>query len=131
LFPTKWKQCCDNVIRKIANGVISTIEGTGVAGYTGDDGPATSATFVALKGLDVNDKNNIYIADCGNSVIRKIDAASEKITTVAGTGTAGYTGDGGIATAAQHSYPLGVTLESNGNLYIADSENSLIRMVFK
>ena len=121
----------NKVIRKIADGVITTIAGTGVAGYTGDNGPATSATFVALKGLDLDGENNIYIADSGNNVIRRIDAVTGKITTVAGTGTAGYSGDGGIATAAQLSSPLGVVLDSQGNLYIADSQNSVIRIVFK
>jgi trimeric autotransporter adhesin len=121
----------NKVIRKIANGVITTIAGTGIAGYGGDDGPATSATFVAIKGIDIDDENNIYIADSGNNVIRRIDAATGKITTVAGTGTAGYTGDGGMATTAQLSSPLGVALDSHGNLYIADSQNSVIRIVFK
>jgi len=64
-------------------------------------------------------------------VIRRIDAATGNIATIAGTGTAGYTGDGGMATRAQLSSPLGVVLDSHGNLYIADSQNSVIRIVFK
>jgi len=121
----------NNVIRKIANGIITTIAGTGIAGYGGDNGPATSATFVAVKGIDIDDENNIYMADSGNHVIRKVDATTGKIATIAGTGTAGYTGDGGMATRAQLSSPLGVVLDSHGNLYIADSQNSVIRIVFK
>lgn len=81
----------NRVIRKISVGNITTIAGTGSEGYSGDDGPALSATFVSLKGLAV-DESNIYVADGSNNVVRMIHASTGKIFTVAGNGTAGYSG---------------------------------------
>ncbi len=121
----------NNVIRKISAGVISTIAGTGSEGYSGDNGPAIAATFLSVKGLAVDAENNIYIADSGNNVIRMISISTGEVSTVAGNGAAGYSGDGGNATEAELSNPLGVALDSNGNIYIADSQNSVIRVVSK
>src|SRR5688572_3260061 len=121
----------NNVVRKINNGIITTMAGTGEEGYTGDNGLATLATFLAIKGLGTDDVNNIYVADSGNNVVRMLDVTTGKITTEAGNGTAGYAGDGGSATAARLSSPLGVALDSEGNIYIADSQNSVIRVVFR
>jgi len=102
--------------------------GTGVGGYTGDNGPATSAELNTPFGVAVDSHENIYIADMNNSVIRKVSPAGT-ITTVAGTGTAGYSGDGDAATTAKLNYPHGVTVDTAGNIYIADTNNNRIRKV--
>ncbi|HEX5171185.1 MAG TPA: hypothetical protein VFW11_18540 [Cyclobacteriaceae bacterium] len=120
----------NNVIRKISNGTISTFAGTGAEGYSGDGGPAKSATFLAIKGIAVDNDNNVFVADAGNNVIRKI-ASTGIITTYVGNGSAGYSGDGGPATAAQLNNPWGVAVDGDGNLYIADSNNSAVRYVAK
>ena len=119
----------NNVIRKISNGVITTIAGTGAIGYSGDDGPALNATFLTIRGLAIDSHNNIFIADASANVIRMIESATGKIHTVAGNGEAGYAGDSGPATEAMLSNPLGIALGSNDNLYIADTNNAAIRMV--
>ena len=121
----------NNVIRKIKNGIITTIAGTGVKGYSGDGANALVATFYSLSGIAVDAAGNVYVADTGNNVIRKIDTASGVISTVAGNGVVGYTGDGGAATSAKLSGPLGVAVDSNGNIFIADTGNSAIRVVSK
>ncbi len=121
----------NHVIRKISAGIISTVAGNGSIGYTGDGGPALSAAFSGVRGLAVDGSGNLYIADSGNNAIRLITAATGTITTLAGTGVAGYDGDGGPATAAKLSSPLGIAVDSNGNVYVADSQNSAIRVVWK
>ena len=121
----------NDVIRKVtaATGIITTYAGTGTAGYTGDGGAATSARLRAPQGLVRASNGDLYIADTGNNVVRKVTAATGVITTYAGTGTAGFLGDGGAATAARLSGPQDVTLTSAGDLYIADSGNNRIRRV--
>jgi sugar lactone lactonase YvrE len=118
-------------IRKvtIATGVISTVAGTGVAGYSGENGPATSARIYNPHGMAVDSAGNFYFGDYYNSRVRKVTAATGLITTVAGSGTYGSLGDGGLATAAQLSYPTAVAVDAAGNLYIADSNNHRIRKV--
>jgi hypothetical protein len=114
-------------IRKVdASGTITTVAGTGTAGYSGDGGPATNAQFDRPYSLDMDGSGNLFIADILNHRIRKVDA-SGTITTVAGTGTAGYSGDGGPATDAQLNVPAGVVVDWIGNLFIADSDNHRIR----
>ena len=116
------------VIRKIdASGIISTIAGNGTAGFSGDGGAATSAEINSPQGLCVDNAGNVYFADATNYRVRKIDA-SGIITTVAGTGTFGYTGDGAAATHAALNGVADVAVGPTGNLYIADG-NSAIRMV--
>src|SRR5690348_4977302 len=88
-------------------GIISTTSGTGVAGYSGDNGPATSAQLATPAGVAVDGQGNVYLADDGANVVRKI-LPSGDITTVAGTGTAGYSGDGGAATSAKLNQPTDV-----------------------
>ncbi|MEU0936726.1 hypothetical protein [Embleya sp. NPDC005971] len=116
-------------VRKVdPSGVVTTVAGTGMAGDGGDGGPATAASLNEPRGLAVDDAGNLYIADSKNHRIRRVDP-SGVVTTVAGTGTAGYGGDGGPATSARLSYPFGVALDRAGNLYIADSNNHRIRAV--
>jgi sugar lactone lactonase YvrE len=175
----------DNRIRKVSGGVISTVAGTGVGGFSGEGGPATAARVYSPLGLAidgsgnlffadyynnrirkvavgsgiittvagsgataavdnvvatasglnsptavaVDSSGNLYIADYQNHRIRKVAAGSNTITTVAGNGTAGVGGDGGLATAAQLNYPQGIAVDSAGNLYIGDTNNHRIRKV--
>ncbi len=117
------------VVRKVAaNGIITTVAGTGANGFSGDGGPAASAQLTWPQGVAMDVSGNLYIADSGNNAIRKV-AADGTITTVAGTGTLGYSGDGGAATSAQLNWPQGVAVDAGGNLYIADTYNQVIRKV--
>ncbi|MFT4111200.1 choice-of-anchor D domain-containing protein [Silvibacterium sp.] len=110
-------------------GIISTIAGTGGFGYTGDGGAATSATINGPEGVVLDNANNLYFSDDGNHAVRRIDAATGVITTVAGNGQEGFSGDGGAATSAELNYPVGLGMDSAGNLYIADHQNFRIRRV--
>ena len=116
-------------IRKVASstGTITTVAGNGQYGYTGDGGAAASAKLGGPTGVAIDVAGNLYIADSNNNVVRKVTAGTGIITTVAGTGTAGYTGDGGPATGAKLYRPFGVAVDTLGNLYIADSYNMVIR----
>ncbi len=118
-------------IRKVvlSTGIITTVAGSGASGSGGDGGLATSAGLNAPEGVVVASNGDIYIADTGNNKIRKVTALTGIITTYAGTGTAGYTGDGGLAALAKLNQPRGVELASNGDLYIADSGNNAVRKV--
>ncbi len=115
-------------VRKIVNGTINTVAGNGNTGYTGDGGQATAATFASPAGLAVDSAGDIYISDYGNNVVRKVSVTGV-ISTVAGNGSPGYSGDGGQAISAQLTGPLGLALDAAGNLYIADSGNHVIRIV--
>ncbi len=119
----------NNVVREIgsANGIVSTVAGTGAQGGTGDLGPATAATLNQPQGVSIDSAGNLYIPDTGNQRIRRVDAATGVITTIAGNGTQGYQGDGGLATAAELNSPLAVAFDAAGNLYIADSGNNVVR----
>jgi hypothetical protein len=109
---------------------IATVAGTpGSAGYFGDGGSAISAQLNSPQGVRVDAAGDIYIADFKNQAIRKVNAANGVISTVAGSGTAGYTGDGGAASKAQLNAPATVQVDENANLYIADSQNSVIRKI--
>jgi sugar lactone lactonase YvrE len=119
----------NNRIRKVAaNGTISTVAGNGTLGYSGDGGPATSAQLWSPDGVAVDVAGNLYIADGNNNRIRKV-ATNGMISTVAGNGSLGYSGDGGPATSAQMDFPWGLAVDSVGNLYIADGNNNRIRKV--
>ncbi len=111
-----------------AAGVISTVAGSGIAGFLGDGGSATSSRLYGPSNVAVDSANNIYIADTLNNRIRMVTATGV-ITTIAGIGTSGFSGDGGPATSAQLNGPSGIGLDSAGNLYIADETNNRIRMV--
>ena len=120
----------NNRIRKVdASGTISTVAGTGegsFGGYSGDGGPAVQAQLHGPRGVAVDGAGNVFIADRDNYRIRKVDSAGV-ITTVAGTGVRGYSGDGGPASQAQLSNPEGVAVDGADNLFIADSGNDRIR----
>jgi len=119
----------NNRIRKVAtNGIITTVAGNGTYGYSGDGGAATNAEFHSPVRLAVDATGNLFVADDWNSRIRKVDT-NGIITTVAGNGTADYAGDGGAATNAKLNVPTGVAVDSVGNVFIADYDNSRIREV--
>jgi hypothetical protein len=109
-------------------GVIRTVAGNGTAGFSGDGGPATSAKLNSPWGLAIDSAGNLYVADGGNNRIREITPAGI-IATIAGNGTAGFSGDGGPATSAQLFRPDGVAVDTAGNLYIADTANARVRKV--
>ena len=116
-------------IRKIATtGLIGTYAGTGIAGYTGDKGPAASAKIYFPIGMTLDAAGDLVFADYGNNVVRKIDLTGT-ITTIAGDGVAGYSGDGGPATQASMNGPIGLVYDSAGNLYISDRNNNVVRQV--
>jgi uncharacterized protein (TIGR03437 family) len=116
-------------IRKVSTGgIITTVAGSGTAGFSGDGGLATAAQMSSPTGVLADASGNLFIADTGNQRIRKV-SASGIITTVAGSGTAGFSGDGGLATAAQLSIPSGVAVDAAGNVFIADTGNRRIREV--
>ena len=118
-------------IRRIdaATNIIDTVAGCGVEGYSGDGGAAVHAQLASPHGSALDRHGNIYIADLKNDRIRKVDASTGIITTVAGNGEHGYSGDGGPATQAMLASPIAVTCNADGDLYIADHRNSRIRKV--
>ncbi len=119
----------NNRIRKVdLSGTITTVAGTGTGGYSGDGGLATQAKINRPYDTVVDESGNLYIADYSNYRVRKVDP-NGVITTVAGTGTSGYSGDGGPATSAKLYYPTGLALDEAGNLYITDSINARVRKV--
>ena len=113
-------------VRKVSNGVITTIAGNGTSAFGGDNGPAIGAQLSAPHGVTVDAAGNLYIADWGQRV-RKV--SNGIITTIAGNGTQGFSGDGGPATSAELNYPNAIAIDSAGNLYIADESNNRIRRV--
>ncbi|MDP2644743.1 MAG: SMP-30/gluconolactonase/LRE family protein [Desulfobacterales bacterium] len=110
-------------------GLMSTVAGTGSSGSSGDGGPATAARLDAPEAVFADAANNIFIADTNNHKIRKVTAATGIISTVAGTGAAGSSGDGGLATAAKLNRPRAVFADAAGNLFIADASNNKVRVV--
>ena len=116
-------------IRVVTGTTITTLAGTGTPGGLGDGGPAGSAQLFSPRGLSLNAAGDLYIADTSNNRIRRIDHTNLTIMTVAGNGTAGYTGDTGAATAATLKGPRDVFIDPSGNLYIADTDNNVIRRV--
>ncbi len=111
------------------SGIIETFAGTGDAGFSGDNGPATAAELSAPSSVAVDAQFNVFVADTANQRVRRIDGRSSIITTVAGNGTAGSGGDGGPAVAAMLNTPQSIALDASGDLIIADTGNGLIRRV--
>lgn len=119
----------NHVVRKVStSGIITTIAGNNTAAYNGDGGPATAAALNNPVGIALDTAGNIYIADDHNNAVRKVDAAGI-MTTFAGNHTAGYSGDGGPASAAAINDPIGVGVDKSGNVYIADAGNNSVRKV--
>jgi len=115
-------------VRKVTPaGTISTVAGNGIEGFSGDGGPATAAELYE-GGVTVDSAGNLFIADTYNGRIRKVTPAGT-ISTVAGSGTLGFSGDGGLATSAELHWPQGVAVDGSGNLYIADNADACIRKV--
>jgi hypothetical protein len=119
----------NHIFKVDTTGNLTIVAGNGSRGYSGDGGPATSAALNGPEGVFVDASGNIFIADTDNSVIREVTASNGNIATVAGNGNAGYSGDGGPATSAQLYDPYGVFVDSAENIYIADTDNCLIREV--
>ena len=118
-----------SVVRKVNTlGIISTVAGTGILGYTGNGGPATSARFRGMRGIAVDTFGNMYIADAENNVVRKVNTAGI-VSTVAGNDTAGYSGDYTPAINARLDSPYSVAVDLIGNLFITDYKNNVIRKV--
>lgn len=118
-----------NIVSRVdLKGMMTDIAGSGESGYGGDGGPATQAKLKMPAGLGFDKAGNLYIADRENHRIRKVDSKGI-ITTVAGNGTAGFSGDGGPATKASLNLPSGVVVDDKGNLYIADRSNDRVRIV--
>lgn len=120
-----------NRIRRVdaGTGIITTVAGTGLGSFSGDGGPATLAAFYDIDAVAVDPQGDIFIVDTGNRRIRKVDGATGIVTTVAGNGSSGFSGDGGLATSASLSSPEAVAVDSQGNLFIADTSNARIRRV--
>ncbi len=117
-------------IRRVApDGTISTIAGTGQTGYSGDGGPAMQATFNLPHELRFDAKGDLYIVDMLNHVVRKIDMKTRTISTFAGTGQPGYSGDGGPANRAQLKNPHSIQFNPEGDLFICDIGNHVIRRI--
>lgn len=117
-------------IRKITpDGFVTSIVGNGRYGYSGDGGPALFAEIGTPFGMAFDAAGNLVFADCYNNVVRRVDAATGTIRTVAGTGAKGFSGDGGPATLASLHCPSGVSFDSSGNLYVVDAANNRLRVV--
>src|SRR5439155_14250827 len=108
------------------SGAISTLAGTGVAGFSGDNGPATSAQLSNPRGIGLDGAGDVIVADTSNNRIRRITPGGT-ITTIAGTGTEGDSGDGGPALAADINFPRSVTFLSDGSFVFADAHNARVR----
>lgn len=108
------------------SGALTQIAGTGSSGYSGDGGPATAATFKFITGIAADKRCNLYIADFETSTVRRIDSSTGIVTTIAGDGNRGFSGDSGVATQTMLSAPSGVAIDQIGNVFIADGGNRRI-----
>jgi len=127
LYLTEWLNHWVRIVRP--DGTTRIFAGMGVAGLAGDGGPAERARLFLPRGLAIDADDNVYVADTGNELIRRIDGETGVISTFAGQELAGFTGDGGPAINAQFSSPRGLDFDPDGNLYIADTLNHRIRRI--
>ena len=118
----------NNRVRRVTGGIITTVVGNGIAGFFGDGGAATNAEISSPTGLAFDTAGNLYIADGGNNRVRRVSPLGI-ITTVAGTGTRGYTGDGALAVDAELYQPIDVAVDPTGNVYFSDMGNDVVRRV--
>jgi sugar lactone lactonase YvrE len=128
LFITDWG---NSRIREVvaATGNIQTIAGNGTGGFAGDGFAATSGELYYPNGVAVDLTGNVYIGDAGNNRVRRVDAVTQKLSTIAGNGGAGFSGDGAAAISAQLNAPLGVAVDLSGNVLVADYYNNRIRRI--
>jgi sugar lactone lactonase YvrE len=120
----------NHVVRKVTPaGIITTVAGNGVQGFAGDNGPAIAAELDSPAGLALDSAGDLFIADSHNQRVREVAAATGIISTIAGTGVAGFSGDGGVATAAQLDLPTALAFDAAGNLYFADTGNHRVRRI--
>jgi DNA-binding beta-propeller fold protein YncE len=118
-------------LRRVRNGIIETVAGTGARAYGGDGHDARHAVFNAPKEMAVDPSGNVFIVDTENHAIRLIDAQTWIVTTIAGNGEAGAGGDGGPANAASLARPHGALVGPDGVVYIGDSENHRVRKLVR
>ena len=128
LFLADFNNSCIREVN-VATGVITTVAGNGTSGFAGDNGLATAAELSGPSGVAVDSAGDLFIADTNNNRIREVNASTGVITTIAGNGTAGYSGDYSVATAAELDLPGGIALDASGNLYFADTDNNRVREV--
>ena len=120
----------DHKIRKIsATGVISTFIGNGISGFSGDGGAATNAEISRPDGLSLDRRGYLYFCDYDNNVVRKVNVSTGEISTFAGNGMAGFSGDGGLATDAMLNHPINVFCDRLGNVYVAEVFNNRVRRI--
>jgi sugar lactone lactonase YvrE len=121
----------NNAVRKVAGsgGAIQLVAGNGAGGFSGDGGPAADSSLNQPTAIAFAPNGDLIIADTGNSRIRRIDLRSSVITTIAGSGTPGRGGDGGLALGASLNHPRGVAVDKAGDIFIADTDNNVIREI--
>ena len=126
-----WSDTAAHIVRKRdgITGVITTVAGRGSSGYSGDGGLATEAELSLPTGLALDVDGNIYVVDSGNHTLRRVDRITGVITTLAGTGTPGFSGDGGSAPAARLNAPVGIAIDRSGNFYVSEMRNHRIRRI--